>query len=67
VTRDEFNQKCKELCPHCEAIAVRLRIDTNEHVHDGAIAIPGTLGKRWSHTFCQANAFRHEWKDRLSE
>jgi hypothetical protein len=66
VTRAEFNEQCRKFCPHCGAIAVRRREDTREWVHDGSIAIPGTLGKRWSHTICLANDFRNEWEGKLN-
>jgi hypothetical protein len=61
VTRDEFEVKCKEICPHCrDGIALRQREDTLEWTHDGAIAIPGTLGRRQSHVICSADKFREE-------
>lgn len=61
MTRAEFDQKCAELCPHCkDGIALRYRGDTREFVHDGAIQIPGTLGRRQSHAFCLASDFRKE-------
>ena len=62
MQRDEFEKKCKEICPHCaDGIALRFREDTGEHVHDGAIAIPGTLGRRHSHAICAADKFRKEY------
>jgi hypothetical protein len=67
VTRAEFDQQCRELCLHCkDGIALRVRLDTGEHVHDGSIQIPGTLGRRHSHAFCLAHDFRNANKDLIS-
>ncbi len=67
MTADEFDAKCKDLCQYCrDGMAMRQREDTKEWVHEGAVAIPGTLGKRMSHTVCLASDFRNEWKDKLS-
>jgi len=67
MTVDEFDVKCKELCQYCrDGMAMRQRTDSLEFVHEGAVAIPGTLGKRMSHTICLASNFRNEWKDKIS-
>jgi hypothetical protein len=67
MTRAEFDQQCRDLCPHCkDGIALRYRSDTNEHVHDGALQIPGTLGRRQSHAICHAHEFRTANKDSIS-
>jgi len=67
MTTDEFDEKCKELCQYChDGMAMRQRTDSLEFVHEGAVAIPGTLGKRMSHTICLASNFRNEWKDKIS-
>jgi hypothetical protein len=66
MTAVEFDEKCKALCQHChDSMAIRQRDDTKEWIHEGAIAIPGTLGKRMSHTVCLASDFRNEHKDHL--
>ncbi len=66
MTADEFDAKCKELCQYChDSMAIRQREDTKEWVHEGAVAIPGTLGKRMSHTVCLASDFRNEHKDHI--
>lgn len=66
MTPATFESECQKLCPYCkDGIPLRLRTDTNEWVHDGAIAIPGTLGRRHSHAFCLANNFRKENKDKV--
>lgn len=68
MNREQFEIECRSLCIHCrEGIALRFRFDSNEWVHDGAIQIPGTLGRRHSHTICLANDFRNENKDKISE
>lgn len=66
MTPENFEQFCKDICPHCAAgSSVRQRDDTGEIVHDTSIAIPGTLGKRQGHAFCLASNFRKKWKDRI--
>ena len=66
MTQAEFDKQCRDLCPHCkDGIALRVRLDTGEHVHDGSIQIPGTLGRRQSHAFCLASRFRNENKDKI--
>lgn len=57
MTRQDFDDKCAELCKTCAAgIAVRYRSDTREYVHDVTARVgPGT---QFSHSLCQANAFR---------
>lgn len=66
MTRAEFEEKCQNLCPHCrDGIPVRQREDTKEMVHDGAIQIPGTLGRRHSHAFCLASDFRNKWSGNI--
>ncbi len=66
MTADEFEAKCKEACQYChDGMAIRQREDTKEWVHEGAVAIPGTLGKRMSHTVCLASDFRNEHKDHI--
>jgi hypothetical protein len=67
VTRAEFDQQCRDLCLHCkDGIALRQRTDTLEWTHDGAIQIPGTLGRRHSHTICLAHGFRNDNKGKIS-
>ena len=68
MTREEFETNCRDICIHCrEGVLLRHRTDTNEWIHEGAIPLPGTLvGRRHSHTICQANDFRNEWKDQIS-
>jgi hypothetical protein len=68
VTQDEFDAKCKELCPHCAAgEVVRQRTDTLEWVHDFSIGgdPPNKpFGRRsMGHGICQAHAFRMTRKD----
>jgi hypothetical protein len=64
VTPENFEQFCKDICPHCaNGSAVRLRLDSMEWVHDTSIEIPGTLGKRQGHAFCLASNFRKKYKD----
>ncbi len=66
MTADEFDAKCKELCQYCrDGMAMRQREDTREYVHEGVVAIPGTLGKRMSHTVCLASDFRNDNKDHV--
>ena len=66
MTTDEFEVNCKEACQYChDGMAIRQREDTREWVHEGAVAIPGTLGKRMSHTVCLASDFRNEHKDHI--
>lgn len=59
---DEFDAKCKALCPHCAAGAVlRQREDTLEWVHDFAFgAIDPKLGRPAGigHGICLAHEFR---------
>ena len=67
MTKEEFKQACGSICTHCKyGIAVRQREDTKEWVHDGAIAIAGTLGRRHSHSICLANDYRNENKGNIS-
>jgi hypothetical protein len=67
MTREEFETECRSICIHCrEGIALRRRDDTGEFVHDGTIQIPGTLGRRHSHTICLAHDFRNANKDSIS-
>lgn len=66
MTREQFESECQKLCLHCkDGICLRYRSDTNEWVHDGAIQIPGTLGRRHSHAFCLASDFRKANKDKV--
>lgn len=66
MTREEFETECRSRCIHCrEGIALRFRFDSSEWVHDGAIQIPGTLGRRQSHAICHAHDFRNEMKDKI--
>lgn len=67
MTREEFETECRSICIHCrEGITLRFRFDSNEWVHDGAIQIPGTLGRQQSHAFCLAHDFRNANKDLIS-
>jgi hypothetical protein len=66
MTAVEFDEKCKDLCSFCKDGSVpRQRDDTKEFVHDTAIPIPGTLGKRQGHAICLASDFRNQNKDHL--
>ena len=61
MTPENFEQFCKDICPHCASGApVRWRDDSKEWVHDTTITIPGTLGKRQGHAFCLASNFRNK-------
>lgn len=61
MSQSDFDRKCGELCEACRAgVVVRRRSDTGEFVHDTAVEIPGTLGKRMGHFFCTASDFRKE-------
>ena len=67
MTHEEFETECRALCIYCrEGVALRVRADTGENVHDGAIAVPGTLGRRHSHAICLANDYRNENKGNIS-
>jgi len=66
MTVDDVEAYCKQVCQYChDGMAIRQREDTKEWVHEGAVAIPGTLGKRMSHTVCLASDFRNEHKDHI--
>ena len=55
MTKDEFEAGAKALCANCAAgIVVRLRVDTNEWVHDQSVNSRASF----AHSLCQANAFR---------
>ena len=63
VTPENFDQFCKDICPQCAAGApVRQRVDSLEWVHDTAVEIPGTIGRRMGHAFCLASNFRNKHK-----
>ena len=61
---DEFEAKCKELCPHCAAgEKVRVRLDTGENVHDFSFGMADPkLGRPtgMGHSICQAHEFRKQ-------
>lgn len=60
MTQNEFDSFCRDICPHCRiGIAVRVRQDTGETVHD---IFRGTAV---SHGICMATHFRKKWKDQL--
>lgn len=62
MTPDNFEDFCRDICPHCkDDAAVRQREDTKEWVHDTSVEIPGTLGKRMGHAFCLASNFRNKY------
>jgi hypothetical protein len=67
VTKDEFDSKCRDLCPHCAAgEVVRHREDTNEHVHDWSFgAVDPKTGRKsgFGHGMCGAHALRLKEKD----
>ena len=60
MTRTEFEDLCRAVCPHCAADqcrtqpSLRQRIDTGEFVHDSVVQRPGI-----SHTLCFANYLRN--------
>lgn len=62
MSTEEFEQKCKELCPNCAAgVTVRQREDTKEWIHDWAFG--GTDPKTGrltgiGHGICGAHDFR---------
>ena len=64
MTSEEFEAKCKELCPHCAASeAVRIRTDTGEYVHDFSFGArdPNTgRSTGVGHAICQAHEFRKQ-------
>ena len=63
VTPENFAQFCKDICPQCAADApLRQRADTSEWVHDTAVDLPGTIGKRIGHSLCLASNFRNKYK-----
>jgi hypothetical protein len=63
VTPENFDQFCKDICPHCAVGAVaRQRADTQAWVHDTMVDLPGTIGKRMGHAFCLASNFRNKHK-----
>jgi len=60
MTREEFDQIVKDVCPHCRiGVETRQREDTREWVHD---LFKGTAV---SHGFCLATHFRNKHKDSL--
>ncbi len=62
MTAAEFEQTCRDICPHCKAgAAIRFREDTGETVHD---LFRGTA---IAHGVCMATHYRNKYKDRLSE
>lgn len=62
MTPENFEDFCKDICPHCKAgVVTRVRQDTGEVVHDGSIEIAGMLGRRQSHAFCLASNFRKKY------
>lgn len=70
MTSEEFDIKCKELCPHCAAGEVaRLRTDSNEWAHDFSFGNKDPKTGRsfgQGHGICQAHDFRTQNKDQLS-
>jgi hypothetical protein len=61
MTRDEFDQTCKDVCPHCnKGEKLRQREDTAEWVHDVYVA------RGQGHAFCLASHFRNKWARQLS-
>lgn len=55
MTREEFDQSVKEICPNCAAgIPVRFREDSKEWVHDRAVG----RGALFAHSLCVAHYFR---------
>ena len=64
MTDDEFEARCKELCPHCAAgEKVRQRTDSLEWVHDFSF---GETDKKigrpigMGHSICSAHEFRKQ-------
>jgi len=61
----DFEQQCRDKCQFCkDGVRLRYRDDSGEWIHEGAIQIPGTLGRRHSHVLCLANGFRKEWESK---
>ena len=61
MTPENFEQFCKDICPHCaEGAPLRQRDDTREWVHDTTITLPAGIGKRMGHAFCLASNFRNK-------
>jgi hypothetical protein len=61
MTREEFDETCRDVCPHCKAgVKLRQRDDTKEFVHD---LFRGTA---LSHGICLATHFRNKWEGQLS-
>lgn len=60
MTRDEFEQTVKDICPHCKiGVTARQREDTKEFVHD---IFRGTAV---SHGICLATHYRNKWQGQL--
>ena len=61
MTRDEFEQTCKDVCPSCaNGDSLRQREDTGEFVHD-------IHNKNaFSHVFCLASNYRNKHRDQVS-
>lgn len=63
MTSQEFDQMCRDICPHCNAgIVARQRPDTQEWVHDSVF---GTRGVTSGHSICLATHWRNKNKDRV--
>lgn len=58
-TKEQIEQLARATCSHCKAgIAVRLRTDTNEWVHD---AVATKFGVTNGHSICWASGLRVEF------
>ena len=55
MTRDEFEQECRKLCPLCASgTQLRYRPETREFVHDSRSQASFSI------TICRANKFRND-------
>lgn len=61
MTSEQFNQMCRDICPHCNAgIVARQRPETSEWVHDSVF---GPRGVTAGHSICLATYWRNKNKD----
>lgn len=59
LTNEQIEQLARSTCPHCKAgIAVRLRTDTGEWVHDSVKTSVGVVN---GHSICWASGLRAEY------
>lgn len=63
MTIDDFNQMCRDICPHCNAgIVARQRDDTKEWTHDSVFGPRGVTAR---HSICLATHWRNKNKDQV--